>query len=171
MKKLILVIIITFIFSSCFQDKELHLQFDDPDTFFIEKTELPDLEIHKDIYVPAYSNLYYESDVTKTHFTVILSLRNISFSDSIYFDKIEFYNSEGKLLHEFIEKVLVLRPMESIEFIVEPSNKKSGPGANFVISYAGQSNLKNLPFIEAIMLGNLGSYGFSFSSPGIEIKK
>ncbi len=49
MKKLILVIIIAFSFSSCFQDKELHLQFDDPDTFFIEKIELPDLEIHKDI--------------------------------------------------------------------------------------------------------------------------
>ncbi len=60
MKKLILVIIIAFSFSSCFQDKELHLQFDDPDTFFIEKTELPNLEIHKDIYVPAYSNLYYQ---------------------------------------------------------------------------------------------------------------
>ena len=61
--------------------------------------------------------------------------------------------------------------MESIEFIVEPSDKKGGPGANFVVSYSGHQNLKNLPYIEAIMLGNVGSYGFSFSSPGIEINK
>jgi hypothetical protein len=171
MKKLILVIIIAFSFSSCFQDKELHLQFDDPDTFFIEKTELPNLEIHKDIYVPAYSNLYYESDVRKTYFTVILSLRNISFIDSIYFDRIEYYDSEGKLLKEFIKNILVLRPMESIEFIVESSDKKGGPGANFVVSYSGRSNLKNPHYIEAVMLGNIDGYGFSFSSPGIEINK
>jgi len=163
MKKPIFVIIIAFIFSSCSQD--------DPDTFFIEKAELPDLEIQKDIYVPAYSNLYYECDVQKTYFAVILSLRNITFTDSIYFDRIEYYDSEGKLLREFIEKVLVLRPMESIEYIVESPDKKGGPGANFVVSYWGRSNLKNPPYIEAIMLGNFANYGFSFSSPGIEIIK
>ena len=171
MKKLILVIIIAFIFSSCFQNKKFHLHFDDPDTFFIEKTELPNLEIHKDIYVPAYSNLYYESDVQKTYFAVILSLRNITFTDTIYFDRIEYYNSEGKLLREFIDKILVLRPMESIEYIVESKDKKGGPGANFVVSYAGRSNLKNLPYIETIMIGNFANYGFSLSSPGIEIIK
>ena len=171
MKKLFYVFTIAIVFSSCYEDKKLQLHFDDPNTFFIEKAELPDLEIHKDIYVPAYSDLYYESDVRRTYFTVILSLRNISFTDSIYFDRIEYYDSEGKLLREFISKVLVLRPMESIEYIVEPSDKKGGTGANFVVSYSGRSNLKNPPYIEAIMLGNIGNYGFSFSSPGIEIKK
>jgi len=171
MKKLISVIIIAFIFTSCYQDKELHLHFDHPDTLLITKAAVPDLEIHQDIYVPAYSNLYYESDDRKTYFTVILSLRNITFTDSIYFDRIEYYDSEGKLLREFIKEVLVLRPMESIEYIVESTDKKGGPGANFVVSYSGRSNLKNPPYIEAIMLGNVGNYGFSFSSPGIEINK
>ena len=149
----------------------MHVHFDDPDTYYIEKSELPDLDIHQDVYVPAYSNLYYEGDVRKTYFTVILSLRNITFTDSIYFDEIEYYDSEGKLLREFISKVLVLRPMESIEFIIESTDKKGGPGANFVVSYSGRSNLKNPPFIEAVMLGDIDGYGFSFSSPGIEIKK
>lgn len=171
MKKLFSVIIFAFIFSSCNQDRALHVHFDDPDTYYIEKSELPDLDIHQDVYVPAYSNLYYEGDVRKTYFTVILSLRNITFTDSIYFDEIEYYDSEGKLLREFISKVLVLRPMESIEFIIESTDKKGGPGANFVVSYSGRSNLKNPPFIEAVMLGDIDGYGFSFSSPGIEIKK
>jgi hypothetical protein len=147
------------------------VHFDDADVLLIEKTALPDLEIHQDVYVPAYSNLYYESDVRKTYFTVILSLRNITFTDSIYFDKIEYYDSEGNLLREYIDKVLILRPMESIEYIVESSDKKGGPGANFIVSYWGRSNLKNPPFIEAVMLGDVDGYGFSFSSPGIDINK
>ena len=171
MKKLIFAIFIVFIFTSCSQDKKLHLHFDHPDTLFIEKAALPDLAIHQDVYVPAYSNLYYESDFRKTYFTVILSLRNITFNDSIYFDRIEYYDSNGKLLKKFIKEVLVLRPMESIEYIIDSPDKEGGAGANFIISYSARSNLKNPPYIEAIMLGNISNYGFSFSSPGIEINK
>lgn len=171
MKKLIFFFLFTFILASCEENRKLHVHFDDSDTYFIEKSEAPDLEIHQDVYVPAYSNLYYERAVRKTYFTVILSIRNISFSDSIYIERIEYYDSEGKLLREFINKILILRPMESIEYIVESTDKKGGPGANFVVSYSGKSNLKNLPFIESVMLGDVDGYGFSFSSPGIEIKK
>lgn len=171
MKKLIFISILAFIFSSCQEYEKIHIHLDDPDAYYIEKTELPDLEIHKEIYVPAYSNLYYEKDVRKTYFTVILSLRNITFTDTIYFDRIEYYDSEGKLLRGFSNKVLVLRPMESFEYIVESTDKKGGPGANFVVSYSGKSDLKNPPYIEAVMLGNIDGYGFSFSSPGIEINK
>jgi len=171
MRQLILFLVYIIIFTSCSQDKKLHLHFDHPDTLFIEKAALPDLAIHQDVYVPAYSNLYYESDFRKTYFTVILSLRNTTFADSIYFDRIEYYDSNGKLLREFIKEVLVLRPMESIEYIIESPDKEGGAGANFVVSYLGRSNLKNPPYIEAIMLGNISNYGFSFSSPGIEINK
>ena len=171
MDKLIFVLIVIFALSSCETEKEIHIHFDDSDTYYIEESELPDLEFHQDVYVPAYSNLYYETDVRKTYFTVILSLRNISFTDSIYFDRIQYYDSEGKLLRNFGEKVLVLRPMESIEYIIESPDKQGGPGANFVVSYSGKANLKNKPFIEAVMLGTISNYGFSFSSPGIEINK
>lgn len=169
MKKLFLLILYCLFIVSCKTDKEIHLHFDDPDILLINSADMPDLEIHKDIYVPAYSNLYHETDEHKTYFTVILSLRNISFLDTVYFERIEYYDTEGKLLEEFIEEVLVLRPMESVEYIVEADDKKGGSGANFVVSYAVRSEVKNLPYIEAIMLGSVWNYGFSFSSPGIEI--
>ena len=171
MKKIIFTFFLAYILVSCNNYKALHVHFDDPYTYYIDISALPDLEIHQDVYVPAYSNLYYESDVRKTYFTVILSLLNITFTDSIYFNRIEYYDSEGKLLREFIDQVLVLRPMESIEYIIESNNKQGGPGANFVVSYSGRSNLKNPPFIESVMLGDIDGYGFSFSSPGIEINK
>ena len=75
------------------------------------------------------------------------------------------------MLRKFNNKVLVLRPMESIDYIIEASDKKGGPGANFVVSYSGKSNLINPPFIESIMIGTIGNYGFCFSSPGVKINK
>jgi hypothetical protein len=104
-----------------------------------------------------------------TYLTIILSLRNTSFSDTLYFDRIEYYDSNGKLLRKYIEKVLVLRPMESMEYIVEAAEKKGGAGANFVVSYLAKTGLKNKPFIETVMMGNVGNYGFAFSSPGVPI--
>lgn len=171
MGRLISVIIFSFIFYSCIEDKEMHIHFDDSDSYYIEKSEATNLEIHQEVYVPAYSNLYYETDQRKAFFTVILSLRNISFTDSIYFDHIQYYDSEGKMIREFSEKILVLRPMESFEYIIESPNKEGGPGANFVVGYASKAILKNPPFIEAIMMGTIGNYGFAFSSPSIDIEK
>jgi hypothetical protein len=171
MKYAILLLFLTLLFSSCEERRVLHVHFDDPDAFYLDESSVPDLEIEKEVYVPAYSNLYYESDVRKTYFTVILSLRNISFTDSIYFTRIEYYDTEGVLLKEHIDKVLVLRPMESVEFIVESTDKKGGPGANFVVSYGGKANLSNAPYIESVMLGDIDGYGFSFRSPSVEIKK
>ncbi len=169
MQKLFFFLVCIFIFSSCQHDREIHLHFDDLDALMINKADLPNLEVHKNVYVPAYSNLYYETGIQKTYFTVTLSLRNISFVDSVYFERIEFYDSEGKLIRSFIDNVLILRPMESIEYIIESPDKKGGAGANFIVSYYARANIKNLPYIETIMLGNVSNYGFGFSSPGIEI--
>lgn len=171
MRNLILPFFVLLAFLSCTEEKELHVHFDDLDTYYIEKDQLPKMGQQHAVYVPAYSNLYYENDLRKAYFTVVLSLRNVSFTDSVYFDQIQFYSSEGKLLKEFNDKILVLRPMESFEYIVESPNKQGGPGANFIINYVTKTNLKNPPFIEAVMLGTIGNYGFAFTSPGINIDK
>ena len=171
MAKIASVIFFSLIIYSCTHEKELHVHFDDQDAYYIEKGELPEIENQQDVYVPAYSNIYYDNDLRKTYFTVVLSLRNISFTDSIYFDHIQYFDSEGKLLKEFGDSILVLRPMESFEYIIESPNNQGGPGANFVVSYLSKANLKNPPYIETVMVGTIGNYGFAFSSPGVNITK
>lgn len=151
-------------------NEEYRLSYDRENLYFIDKDSLPDLEIQQAVYVPAYSDIYYETENKKTYLTVILSLRNISFTDTIFFDRIEYYNSRGKLLKNYTDKVLALRPMESMEYIVRESDKEGGAGANFVVNYWAKSNLINPPYIESIMMGNLDNYRFAFSSPGIRIE-
>jgi len=170
MKYFLILLLTVFIFTSC-QENEFKLQYEHKNILYVEKETLSPLEIQQDVYVPAYSDIYYESEDKKTYLTVILSLRNISFSDTLYFDKIEYYSSSGELLKRYIDKVLVLRPMESMEYIVKASEKKGGAGANFVVSYQAKANLKNPPFIESIMMGNLDGYRFSFTSTSVPINK
>lgn len=170
MKKLTGIIVLLILLAGC-GERRYNLQYEHENVVYLNKSELPELLIQKDVYVPAYSDIYYETEENKTYLTVILSLRNICFTDTLYFDKIEYYSSSGVLLREYIDKVLVLRPMESMEFIVESAEKKGGSGANFVVSYLAKEKLKNPPLIETIMMGNLDNYRFSFSSRGIEINK
>jgi hypothetical protein len=170
MNKTLCVLIGFFILTGCTPDK-YSLQYDHKDVTYIDRESLPDLDLAQQVYVPAYSDIYYETENKNTYLTVVLSLRNISFTDTLYFDKIEYYNSGGILLKNYINKVLVLRPMESMEYIVREADKEGGAGANFVVSYMARSNLKNPPYIETIMMGNLDNYRFAFSSPGIPIHK
>lgn len=170
MKHLWIFILIAIVITSC-QQSDYQLQYKHSDLLLINQADLPKLEISQDVYVPAYSDIYYETENNTTYLTVILSLRNISFSDTLYFNSIEYYGSDGKLLKKYLTKVLVLRPMESMEYIVEAKEKKGGTGANFVVSYAAKAGLKNQPLIETVMMGNLDNYRFSFISRGIPINK
>lgn len=166
----IIFVLLAILFTAC-QENKFRLQYDHQNILYIDKSAMPELEINERVYVPAYSDLYYESQEKKTFFTVILSLRNISFTDTLYFTRIDYYSSHGKLLRQYIDRVLVLRPMESMEYIVEESEKEGGTGANFVVSYSAKASLKNHPFIESIMMGNLDNYRFTFTSPGVRINK
>jgi hypothetical protein len=171
MKHLFFLLAAVILFASCDHERKFRLSYEHNDILYLEKAELPELSLHRDIYVPAYSDIYYETETKKTYLTVILSLRNTSFSDTLFFDRIEYYDSNGHLLREYIDQVLVLRPMESMEYIVEAKEKKGGAGANFIVSYSARSNLKNPPLIESVMMGNLDNYRFSFTSRGVEIKE
>ena len=169
-RKTIFILLLSVLLSAC-EENKFKLQYDHQDVLYIDNSALPDVEIKESVYVPAYSDLYYESQEKKTFFTVILSLRNISFTDTLYFTNIDYYSSHGKLLRQYIDQVLVLKPMESMEYIVEEAEKEGGTGANFVVSYSAKASLKNHPFIESIMMGNLDNYRFAFTSPGVRIHK
>jgi len=168
MRPLLLLIVSLLLITACNQH-EFKLQYEHKNVLYVDKETLSPMEIQQDFYVPAYSDIYYESEEKKTYLTVILSLRNTSFSDTLYFDKIDYYSSSGELLKSYIDKVLVLRPMESMEYIVKASEKKGGAGANFVVSYKAKTNLKNPPLIESIMMGNLDGYRFAFTSGSVLI--
>lgn len=130
-----------------------------------EEIEFQDL-----IYVPIYSDIYVDQQNPSTLLSATLSIRNTSYSDSLFISKIDYFNTEGVLVRSYIEKPISLPPMATINYVIEKDDDAGGPGANFIVSLSAKNKDVN-PLIQAIMIGQTGNKGFAFSTNGHSIKK
>jgi len=123
------------------------------------------------IYVPIYSNIYVDKQNQKRLLAATLSIRNTSYLDSLFVTKIDYFNTEGALVKNYISKPISLPPMASINYVIEKEDDTGGSGANFIVTLSGK-NAYTLPIVQAIMIGENGeNKGFSFSTDGYSIKK
>ena len=127
------------------------------------------LMFNQKVYVPIYSDIYYRDSRHTFSLTATLSIRNTSFNDSIYVFAIDYYNSKGDKVRRYNQSSLLLKPMESIEFVVEDKDDKGGVGANFVVDWGSREGALS-PFIQGVMIGTTGQQGISFTTEGIVIK-
>ena len=127
-----------------------------------EKTEL--------VYIPIYSDIYFFDERHTMSLTSTLSIRNTSFNDSIYIFSIDYYNSTGEKVRRYNKETLLVKPMESVEFVVEDKDDTGGVGANFVVEWGAKSGSQR-PYFQGIMIGTTGQQGISFTTEGIIIQK
>src|SRR5215212_9972454 len=90
-------------------------------------------------YVPVYSSIYGYTGKNEFLLSATLSIRNIGFADSLYISKIDYYDSEGKLLKKYLDSTVLLKPMASMEVVVASSEKEGGAGANFIVECLGNN--------------------------------
>ena len=119
------------------------------------------------VYVPVYSNIYQRTRNDKTSLTSTLSIHNTSETDTLYISRIDYYNTEGKLVRKYIESNIFLNTFETLEYVVDEDDVSGGSGANFVIEWYGNKKLN--PLFQAVMIGGLGNKSFSFTTEGVEI--
>tara|TARA_B100001971_G_scaffold215185_1_gene259411 strand:+ start:96756 stop:97295 length:540 start_codon:yes stop_codon:yes gene_type:complete len=117
------------------------------------------------VYVPVYSSIYNQYESNILHMTAILSIRNISPNKEIIITRIEYYDTNGKLIKKFIHKPFSLGKMSSKDFVIAENDLEGGTGANFLVEWDSKTKIAT-PIIESIMIGNLGTKGFSFTSRG-----
>lgn len=123
----------------------------------------------REVYVPIYSDIYNQTRDSRTLLTATLSIRNTSIRDSLFISKIDYYNTEGSLVRSYLEQPIYLRPMESIDYVIEQQDKAGGSGANFIIDWYSKKPLN--PLFQAVMVGGLGAQAFSFTTEGIDVYK
>lgn len=123
----------------------------------------------REVYVPIYSDIYNQTRDSRTLLTATLSIRNTSIRDSLFIRKIDYYNTEGDLVRSYIDQPIYLRPMESIDYVIEQQDKAGGSGANFLIDWYSRKPLH--PLFQAVMVGGLGAQAFSFTTEGMEVYK
>ncbi len=126
------------------------------------------LTVKQAVYVPIYSDIYLMDGSKTQQLSATLSVRNISFKDSIYVTKVNYYGSQGELLKEYTKSTILVKPMSSIEFVVEQAETKGGPGANFVVNWGAVRSANN-PLIQAV-INNNSHASVSFVTYGVVIK-
>jgi hypothetical protein len=82
---------------------------------------------------------------------------------------VRYYDSSGKHVRDYLDKPSALPPLGSVEFVIQRADAAGGPGANFLIRWDGPANLDE-PLIEAVMFGQSGGAGVSFTSRGRVVK-
>jgi hypothetical protein len=126
--------------------------------------------VRRTVYVPVYSSLPLGLDIKQNvvQLSSMLSIRNVSPRYAVVLEFVRYYDSAGRLVREHLPKAAELGPLASVEFVVRQSDTSGGPGANFLVRWAGPAQIDE-PLIEAVMLGRHGNAGISFTSTGRSI--
>lgn len=120
-------------------------------------------------YLPVYSEIYQRNKNFTYDLTATVSIRNISLKDTVYLIAANYYNTEGELIRKYIDNPVHVKPMETIEIVVNEDDKEGGTGANFVFDWAIQKG-SLVPFFEAVMISTSGQQGLSFTTQSIRKK-
>lgn len=133
----------------------------------VDKKEM----VYQDIlYVPIYSDIYMDISNQNTLLAATLSIRNTSYHDSLFISKIDYFNTQGELVRNYIKNPISIPPMGTVNYVVEKEDDSGGPGANFiVVMNARNASIK--PVVQAIMIGQNGNKGFSFATDAFSIKE
>jgi hypothetical protein len=119
------------------------------------------LPVHQAAYVPVYSHIYYDGGRPYLLETT-LSIRNVDPKRPIYVSAVEYYDTNGKLSKKYVDRLIKLDPLQTIEFLVERHDVAGGSGANFIVEWHVGATETHAPLIEAVMVGRSGTNAISF---------
>jgi len=117
------------------------------------------------VYVPAYSHIYSGNREEPFLLTVTLSIRNINPGQNIKITLVDYYETQGKLLRKYVEAPIILKPLESLRYVIPENDKSGGSGANFMVRWWSDKPV-NPPVVESIMISTQQQQGVSFTSRG-----
>jgi hypothetical protein len=119
------------------------------------------------VYVPVYSSIYLGLNIKKTmvDLTATVSVRNVSDKHALVLDAVRYYDSAGKPVRDYIDHPSELAPLATVEFVIQRADATGGPGANFLVKWKGAAGM-DVPLVEAVMVGQSGNAGISFTSAG-----
>ncbi len=103
------------------------------------------------LYLPIYSNIPHFMDSVKIDMSAFVAFHNTDFTHSIKLQKVQYFDTKGKLVHDFLQNSFrELGPLETADFYV-PYQDQSGTGANFLIEWRSDS-LVNEPLVESVTI-------------------
>ncbi len=101
---------------------------------------LPARSLGQALYLPIYSHIWHgemdrKGQPMKALVSVSVSIRNTDSLKSIRITSAQYYDTDGKMLREYVSSPKIIGPMGTYELFVPRSDDSGGSGANFVISW------------------------------------
>jgi hypothetical protein len=121
------------------------------------------------VYVPIYSHIYSGVKARPFDLAATLSIRNTNLKSGIRLVSVRYYNSEGKLVKDYLKAPTAINALATIRYIITEDDKAGGSGANFIVVWDSDQPM-NPPVIEGVMIGTHSGQGISFVSRGQVIK-
>lgn len=113
------------------------------------------LSVGQTLYLPIYSHLYHgelnpkSGKPSETLVSTHVSVRNTDPKQSIRLSSARYYNTDGKLLREYLPQPQTIPPLGTYELFVSRSDSSGGSGANFLIDWNAEKPA-NSPLVEAL---------------------
>jgi hypothetical protein len=167
LKIITIISLYSFFAAGCVDDKNKK-QVKEHSHFYPAENISTNIGRNETVYIPVYSHVYTSEEKYEL-MGITLSIRNTDPNQKIWIKKISYYSTKGELLQNYISKSHILKPMASIDFVVDLNDVRGGSGANFIIEWEGSKTLSN-PIIQAVMVNNSGNKAFSFITNGQRIK-
>ena len=127
------------------------------------------LSMGQTVYVSIYSHIYSGLKARPFDLAAILSIRNTDMNQAVTIVSAKYYDTDGKLLKEYLNEPLQLKALASTRYIIKEGDKTGGSGANFIVKWKSEKKV-NPPIIEAVMIGTHSGQGISFVSRGQVLK-
>ncbi len=115
------------------------------------------------LYAPAYSHVFHGDRNQPFLLTVTLVVRNPDPMNSITLLSADYYGSKGKRIEKYVKDPVTVGPLSSVEFVVQETDKRGGPGACFLVRWSSGKPAVP-PVVETIMIGTAAAQGISFVS-------
>ena len=106
------------------------------------------------LYLPIYAFIQYgdldRSGVARQlPVSALVSIHNTDLDKPLKVLFARYYSTEGKFLRNFLLAPRILKPMETLEFLVERRDVVGGSGANFVIQWEAEAPVSP-PLVQAL---------------------
>lgn len=125
--------------------------------------------LHGKTYLSVYSEMHSATLERKYSLVSMVSMRNISETDTLYLLRADYYNTEGSKIRTYFDFPIFVLPMETIEIIIEYADNEGGTGSNFLFEWETPVNCPE-PFFEAVMSSRQGTQGMAFVTHGRRVK-
>jgi hypothetical protein len=159
-----LLLLLGFLFlSSCEEEKKISSIH--PENWSKRAAVIKDADslVYGKSYLSIYSQIYSISGDKTQNLTAMVSLRNVSETDTIYVLKADYYDTHGKSVRKYFEHPIYLAPLETTEIIIDQLDISGGTGSNFIFEWKTPQNTPE-PLFEGIMTSILGINGLSFTT-------